>query len=59
MEAVLTRPEKDIVEAYWKMLSTLSRTVKLSLARSILENAFYIEQDCKIESCIKTDEICA
>ena len=38
MEAVLTRPEKDIVEAYWKMLSTLSRTVKLSLASKLTKS---------------------
>ncbi len=38
MEAVLTRPENDTVEAYWKMLSTLSRTVKLSLASKLTKS---------------------
>ena len=38
MEAVLTKPENDTVEAYWKMLSTLSRTVKLSLASKLTKS---------------------
>ena len=38
MEAVLTRSEHDVVEAYWKMLSTLSRTVKLSLASKLTKS---------------------
>jgi hypothetical protein len=38
MEAVLTRPENDTVEAYWKMLSTLSRTVKLCLASKLTKS---------------------
>ena len=43
MEAVLTRTDNDIVETYWKMLSTLSRTVKLRLA-SKLTNAVLEEE---------------
>lgn len=43
MEAVLKRSENDIVEAYWNMLSTLSRTVKLKLA-SKLTNAVLEEE---------------
>lgn len=43
MEAVLKRNENDIVEAYWKMLSALSRTVKLKLA-SRLTNAVLEEE---------------
>ena len=38
MEVVLTRPELDIVETYWKMLSTLSKTVKLSLASKLTKS---------------------
>ena len=38
MEAVLTKPENDIVEAYWRMLSKLSRTVKLSLASKLTKS---------------------
>ena len=43
MEAVLKRNDNDIVEAYWKMLSALSRTVKLKLA-SRLTNAVLEEE---------------
>ena len=43
MEAVLKRSDNDIVEAYWKMLSELSRTVKLKLA-SRLTNAVLEEE---------------
>ena len=38
MEAVLTKPENDTVEAYWRMLSKLSRTVKLSLASKLTKS---------------------
>ena len=43
MEAVLKRNDNDIVEAYWSMLSALSRTVKLKLA-SRLTNAVLEEE---------------
>ena len=43
MEAVLKRSDNDIVEAYWNMLSALSRTVKLKLA-SRLTNAVLEEE---------------
>jgi len=39
----LKRSDNDIVEAYWKMLSALSRTVKLKLA-SRLTNAVLEEE---------------
>lgn len=32
MDAGLNRSDNDIVESYWKMLSALSRMVKLKLA---------------------------
>jgi hypothetical protein len=43
MEAVLKRSDNDIVEAYWNMLSSLSRTVKLKLA-TMLTNAVLEEE---------------
>lgn len=43
MEAVLKRNDNDIVEAYWNMLSALSRTVKLKLATK-LTNAVLEEE---------------
>lgn len=43
MEAVLKHSDNDIVEAYWNMLSALSRTVKLKLA-SKLTNAVLEEE---------------
>ena len=43
MDAVLNRSDNDIVESYWKMLSALSRTVKLKLA-SRLTNAVLEEE---------------
>ncbi len=47
MEVVLTRTDNDIVETYWKMLSTLSRTVKLKLA-SKLTNAVLEEESKEV-----------
>jgi hypothetical protein len=38
MEAVLQRNENDIVEAYWKTLSSLSRTVKLKLVSRLTDS---------------------
>ena len=49
MEAVLKRSDNDIVEAYWNMLSTLSRTVKLKLA-SKLTNAVLEEETAAQEN---------
>ena len=43
MDVVLKRSDNDIVETYWKMLSTLSKTVKLKLA-SKLTNAVLEEE---------------
>ena len=43
MEAILKRSDNDIVEAYWNMLSALSRTVKLKLATR-LTNAVLEEE---------------
>ncbi len=43
MDVVLSRSDNDIVETYWKMLSALSRTVKLKLA-SRLTNAVLEEE---------------
>jgi len=43
MDAVLNRSDNDIVESYWKMLSALSRTVKLKLATR-LTNAVLEEE---------------
>ena len=48
MEAVLKRSENDVVEAYWSMLSALSRTVKLKLA-SKLTNAV-LEEEVEIQN---------
>lgn len=45
MEAVLKRNDNDIVDAYWNMLSSLSRTVKLRLATK-LTNAVLEEEMC-------------
>lgn len=43
MDVVLKRSDNDIVETYWKILSTLSKTVKLKLA-SKLTNAVLEEE---------------
>ena len=43
METVLKRNDNDVVETYWNMLSTLSRTVKLKLATR-LTNAVLEEE---------------
>ena len=43
MEAVLKRNDNEIVETYWKMLSALSRTVKLKLASRLTNSV--IEED--------------
>lgn len=55
MEAVLKRSDNDIVEAYWNMLSTLSRTVKLKLA-SRLTNAV-LEEETAIQDCSRKAKV--
>lgn len=49
MEAVLKRSDNDIVETYWKMLSSLSKTAKLKLA-SMLTNAVLEEEGLEKKS---------
>ena len=49
MEAVLKRSDNDIVEVYWNMLSTLSRTVKQKLA-SRLTTAILEEKTSRQEN---------
>ena len=44
MEAVLKRNENDVVEAYWSMLSALSRTVKLKLVSRLTDSVLEEEE---------------
>jgi len=52
MEVVLNYSEHDVVEAYWKKLSTLSKTIKLSLASKLTESV--LEEEVKETSTQET-----